>query len=126
MANLKFSGDGVSTIVNIGTIQFENGAVLEVSELNVPNGTYTLVNSDNMTDNGLAFAAGTDTTIWSFDVDTINGDLKLIKFDPTPPPDPLHITAWYSAADHGSGVGEVLLEIPDDFACPHALDSFRA
>ena len=78
---LKFSGDGVSTIRNIGTMRFEDGAVLDVSELSVPSGTYTLVDSDAIVDNGLTFAPGTDTTVWSMQL--AGNDLQ-VTYAPEP------------------------------------------
>ncbi len=79
-ATLKLSGTGISMIV-AANVTFNSGAVLDVSDLNIPYGTYTVINATNTTDNGLAFAAGTNTAAWSFQVDPASKDLKLTYAD---------------------------------------------
>ncbi len=75
---LKLSGSGVSTI-NGTTVTLASGSILDVADLNVSDGNYVVINGTSITDNGLAFAAGTDANVWSFTVDTGNGDLILTK-----------------------------------------------
>ena len=75
---LKFSGDGVSTI-HATSVDFVDAAYLDVADLNVPNGTYKLIDANTVTDANdcLAFVAGTDPNVWSFSLDEANGDLLL-------------------------------------------------
>ena len=68
----------------------------------------------------LANAAGVDISdIVDYDIDGDARDANTTTagadIDSTPPDiEPPTIIAWYSVAEHGRGVGEALLEIPDD------------
>ncbi|MDF7823647.1 autotransporter-associated beta strand repeat-containing protein [Pontiellaceae bacterium B12227] len=68
---------------------FESGALLEVDFYNgmTNGGTWTVmeVEGTNITDNGLAFASGVNTSIWSFDIDNsgANGLLTVSAVGPT-------------------------------------------
>ncbi len=75
---LKLSGTGVSTISALA-VTFANGSQLDVSALNVSDGNYTVIDGTSISDSGLQFAAGTDANVWSFSVNTGNGDLILTK-----------------------------------------------
>lgn len=68
-----------------GNVTFENGALLEVdvtgSFLN--GGTYTVMEWEgSVTDNGLGFAPGVDTNVWSFSVDSTNKRLTVTAAGP--------------------------------------------
>ena len=76
---LKFSGDGVSTINANGVADFVDAAQVDVSDLDVPNGTYTLVNATALKRTNLQLAPGTDTNIWSLRFDAANGNVLLIR-----------------------------------------------
>lgn len=82
-AVIKLSGDGVSTINIVGATTLGSGSVLDVSELNVAPNTYTVIDGASIVDTGLAFAPGTDTSLWSFDVDVASGNL-LVTYVPEP------------------------------------------
>ncbi len=75
---LRLTGTGVSTI-NAGAVTFAAGTTLDVAGLNVPAGNYTIIDGASIVDQGLAFSAGTDTNLWSFAVDDVNGDLVLTR-----------------------------------------------
>ncbi len=76
---LKFSGDGVSTIHANGVADFIDAALVDVSGLDVPNGTYTLVDATSLNRTNLQLASGTDTDVWSLQCDTPNGDVLLTR-----------------------------------------------
>ncbi len=76
-ATLKLTGDGISTIHNVGATTLGAMSLLDVSELSVAPGTYTVIDGVSISDGGLAFAPGTDTGNWSFAVDSPNGNLLL-------------------------------------------------
>ena len=63
------------------TVTFENGALLDVGFLGDDvTGTWTLMEWEShstVVDNGLAFAAGVDTDIWSFNIDETNRTLTV-------------------------------------------------
>ena len=80
-ATLKLTGSGVSTINNVGATTFGALTLLDVSELSVGPGTYTVIDGASISDGGLAFAAGTDTDYWSFDANVASGNL-LLTYDP--------------------------------------------
>ncbi len=72
---LKLTGSGVSTINASGTATLNAGALLDVSGLTP--GDYKVIDAGSIVDNGLAFAAGTDSA-WSFTVDAGgSGDLDI-------------------------------------------------
>lgn len=61
---------------------FENGSLLDVDYYNLTEGggTWTVmeVENGNITDNGLAFARGVDTSIWSFTIDNSGSNGRLL------------------------------------------------
>jgi hypothetical protein len=67
---------------DIGTFAtFESGSILDVDHLTGDGGgTWTVMEVENgdVTDNGLAFAAGVDTSVWSFSVDNSGANGKLL------------------------------------------------
>ncbi len=73
---LKLTGDGVSTI-NARKIDFVDAAVLDVSSLSVPAGTYKVIDAVTIARTNLRFAQGTDTRKWSLEFDPPTGDLIL-------------------------------------------------
>jgi hypothetical protein len=77
-AVLRFTGDGVGT-VTVGDIVLGAGAVLDVDGLDVPAGTYRLLDGATLLHEGLTWAPGTDTSVWSFTVDAAAGDLWVTK-----------------------------------------------
>jgi hypothetical protein len=76
LAVLKLTGDGVSTI-NARKIDFVDAAVLDVSGLSVPAGTYKVIDATAIGRTKLRFAQGTDTRKWGFKFDSPAGDLML-------------------------------------------------
>ena len=96
---LKLSGDGISTI-DATAVTFDAGTLLDVRHLNVPDGTHTVIDGTSMTDNGLAFAPGTDTGVWSFQV--VGGDLRLTVDSGGLPINaaPMAVDDWYGAAEN--------------------------
>ena len=80
-----FIDDVEGTNGNFAT--FESGSLLDVDYFNgfVGGGTWTVLELENgdITDNGLAFAAGVDTNIWSFAIDNsgTNGLLTITSSD---------------------------------------------
>ena len=73
---LKLTGDGVSTI-HARKIDFVDAAVLDVSSLSIPAGTYKVIDAVTIARTNLRFAQGTDTRKWSFEFDSAAGDLML-------------------------------------------------
>ena len=75
---LKFSGNGVSTIYATSA-DFIDAAYLDVTDLNVPEAAYKIIDATTITDANdcLAFVAGTDMNVWSFQMYEANGDLFL-------------------------------------------------
>ena len=82
---LRFSPDGVTKILiddhdneeDNNYAIFENGSLLDVDYLNVSSGgTWTVFELENgdIEDNGLAFAPGVDTSVWSFAIDNSGDD----------------------------------------------------
>lgn len=60
---------------------FENGTILDVDHLTGDGGgTWTVLEVENgdITDNGLQFAAGVDTSVWSFSVDNSGANGRLL------------------------------------------------
>lgn len=80
MAVLKLAGKGISTI-HARNVDFVAAAVLDVSELKIPTGTYKVIDGATIRGTKLRFSAGTDTGKWSFKFDKTNGDL-LLTFTP--------------------------------------------
>jgi len=76
LAVLKLSGNGVSTI-HAGELSFIDAAVLDVSSLKVPAGTYLVIDGAAVKERNLRFAEGIDVTKWSFRLDQSQGDLVL-------------------------------------------------
>ena len=75
---LKLTGDGISTI-NARSVNFIDAAILDVGDLNVPYGTYTVIDAASFSGTNLRFADGTDARRWTFEFDTTNGDLLLTR-----------------------------------------------
>lgn len=73
---LKLTGEGVSTI-HARNVDFVNAAVMDVSDLTVAPGTYTVIDGATITGGQLELSAGTDTDRWSFAFDRDAGDLLL-------------------------------------------------
>lgn len=75
-AVLKLTGDGVSTIY-ARDLNFIDAALLDVSALEVPPGTYRVIDGASVGETNLSFAEGTDTDRWRFRFDRDRGDLLL-------------------------------------------------
>ncbi len=73
---LKLTGNGVSTI-HARKVNFVDAAVLDVSGLKVPAGTYKVIDGAAVIGTNLRFAPETDTAKWSFKFDQAKGDLML-------------------------------------------------
>jgi hypothetical protein len=80
LAVLKLSGDGISTI-HARKISFVDAAVLDVSGLKVPAGTYKVIDGEAIIGTNLRFADGTAAGDWKFRFDEAKGDL-LLTFAP--------------------------------------------
>jgi len=80
LAVLKLTGEGISTI-RARNVDFVAAAVLDVSGLKVPAGTYRVIEGATIRGTKLRFAAGTNTDQWSFKFDKTRGDL-LLTFTP--------------------------------------------
>ena len=76
LAVLKLAGEGISTI-HARNVDFVVGAVLDVSELKIPAGTYKIIDGVTIGGTKLRFATGTNTDQWSFEFDQTSGDLQL-------------------------------------------------
>jgi hypothetical protein len=76
LAVLKLTGDGVSTI-HARKVDFVDAAVLDISGLRVPAGTYKVIDATAIAGTNLRFAHGTDTRKWSFKFESPAGDLML-------------------------------------------------
>ena len=107
---LKFSGDGVSTI-HATSVDFIDAAYLDVADLNVPNGTYKLIDANSVTDANdcLAFVDGTDMNVWSFSTDDTNGDL-LLTYDSGI----YHLDVWNGSGDGDYAADTVVDILADD------------
>ena len=107
---LKFSGDGVSTI-HATSVDFIDAAYLDVADLNVPNGTYKLIDANSVTDANdcLAFVDGTDMNVWSFSTDDTNGDL-LLTYDSGI----YHLDVWNGTGDGDYAADTVVDILADD------------
>jgi hypothetical protein len=70
-----------------GDVTFESGSELDVDFAGsfTNGGTFTVMEWEgNLTDNGLVFAAGVDTSVWSFNLDSANKRLTVTAFgDPS-------------------------------------------
>ena len=77
-ARLHFTGTGVG-VLTVGDIVLGPGAVLDVTRLDIPDGTYRLIDGGTLLNQGLTWAPGTDTSVWSFSVDAVVGDLWVTK-----------------------------------------------
>lgn len=94
-----------------GNVTFEAGALLDVDFLNEElefGGTWTAMRwHGELTDNGLAFAEGVDTVIWSFEFDLENKALLIhsaSEIDPVIPEDPgAEDGKWLADADGSWG-----------------------
>ncbi len=85
---VRFDNGGSTPIIikdnasDIGTSAvFASGTILDVGHLSGDaGGTWTVMEVENgdITDNGLAFAAGVDTSIWSFEVDNSGTNGRLL------------------------------------------------
>ncbi len=73
---LKLTGDGVSTI-HARTVDFVDAAILDVTELKVPAGTYKIIDGTSLGRTNLQLRSGIDTNRWSFRFDKSQGDLLL-------------------------------------------------
>ena len=76
LAVLKLTGDGVSTI-HARTVDFVDAAILDVTELKVPAGTYKIIDGASVRRTNLQLHSGTDTNRWSIRFDNVHGDLLL-------------------------------------------------
>ena len=76
LAVLKLTGNGVSTI-DAREVSFVGAAVLDVTSLKVPAGTYKVIDGTAVKGTNLRFAEGTDTRRWSFRLERSRGDLLL-------------------------------------------------
>lgn len=76
LAVLKLTGDGVSTI-HARAVDFVDAAVLDVSGLKTPAGTYMVIDGKSLKGKALRFAAGTDTDRWRLRFDEARADLLL-------------------------------------------------
>uniref|UniRef100_UPI003563C924 carbohydrate-binding protein n=1 Tax=Pontiella sp. TaxID=2837462 RepID=UPI003563C924 len=79
--------DNANTL--IPTAELQPGSLLYVTNTTAYGGSWTLLEVENgdITNNGLAFAAGVDTNVWSFTVDNSDANGKLIitaAGDPVP------------------------------------------
>ena len=109
---LKLSGSGVSTISAV-TAVFSNGSILNVDDLSVAENTYKVVDATtSITDNGLAFAPGTDPNAWSFEVDDTNNDL-LLTYDTGAPP-PVYTLTVNSGDGDGNYEASTVVDITAD------------
>ncbi|VGO11743.1 Arabinoxylan arabinofuranohydrolase [Pontiella desulfatans] len=89
--------DNTSTLIPMAELQA--GSLLEVTNTTAYGGTWTLLEVENggITNNGLAFAPGVDTNVWSFAVDNSgsNGILTITaQGDPIPVVTPELIGHW--------------------------------
>jgi hypothetical protein len=82
LAVLKLSGDGISTI-QARNVEFVDAAVLDVSSLKVPAGTYRIIDAERLGKTSLRLAKGTDRGKWSLKFDRSEGDL-LLTYNPLP------------------------------------------
>lgn len=80
-STLAYSGEAISTLQVIGNAIFREASRLELEHLSpdLPNGTYTLIDANTITDEGLSLAPGTDPSQWTIEIDAINGDLLIHK-----------------------------------------------
>jgi hypothetical protein len=76
LAVLKLTGNGVSTI-HARQVNFVDAAVLDVSSLKVPAGTYKAIDARGIKETNLRFAEGTDAGKWSFRLEESQADLTL-------------------------------------------------
>ncbi len=76
LAVLKLAGEGISTI-HARNVDFVAAAVLDVSELKIPAGTYKIIDGVTIRGTKLCFAAGTKTDQWNFKFDKAKGNLLL-------------------------------------------------
>jgi len=76
LAVLKLTGDGVSTI-HARKVDFIDAALLDVSGLKIPAGTYEVIDGTTVKGTNLRFTPETNTDKWSFRFDRDNGDLLL-------------------------------------------------
>ncbi len=77
LAVLKLTGNGVSTI-HARNVNFVDAAVLDVSSLTVPAGTYRIIDGSTIKTRNLRFANGTDEEKWSIRFDEDQADVLLI------------------------------------------------
>ncbi len=75
----KFVGKAVSTIRVTGPASFIDAALVDVSELRVPDGRYRIFHALSFKERNLAFAPGTDLAVWSIEFDDANRDLYVVK-----------------------------------------------
>ncbi len=76
LAELKLSGNGVSTI-HARNVNFVDAAVLDVSSLKVRAGTYKIIDGSSFRGRNLRFASGTDEGKWSIRFDEDQADVFL-------------------------------------------------
>jgi hypothetical protein len=76
LAVLKLTGDGVST-VHARAVDFVDAAVLDVTELKVPAGTYKIIDGISIQKTNLQLRTGSDTNRWSIRFDKVHGDVLL-------------------------------------------------
>ena len=77
------------TETDVGAITFANGALLDVGFIGDEQfGTWVAMTWDDgvvVTDNGLGFKPGTAAYQWSFELDLVNRELRIIREDNPPP-----------------------------------------
>lgn len=76
LAVLKLSGAGVSTI-HACEVSFVDAAVLDVSELTIPQGTCTVIDGTSLGQTNLRLASGTDARKWRLRFDQEHGNVTL-------------------------------------------------
>jgi len=76
LAVLKLTGDGVSTI-RARKVDFVDATLLDVRGLDIPAGTYKVIDGTAVKGTCLRFAPETNTDKWSFKFDRDNEDLLL-------------------------------------------------
>ncbi|MGB0580150.1 MAG: hypothetical protein ACPGVU_10655, partial [Limisphaerales bacterium] len=73
---IRLTGNGVSTI-KARKLNFVDAAAIDVSALNVPMGTYQLIDGTGIAGSKLTLAHGTDPAKWSLRLNAADGDVFL-------------------------------------------------
>ena len=77
-ALLRWSGSAIAPLV-VGAIELGPGASLDPGQLDLPPGTYTLLDGTSLVDQGVTLAPGTDPALWTLVVDSAAGDLRVTR-----------------------------------------------